>query len=95
MDTGCTDLSGHTILIVEDKPILALNLQIALEAAGAEAVIVRGPQEALARLRQFTFSAAIIDPKQSALIGQVQQRGVLVVTKPASGKELLARLGVH
>jgi DNA-binding response OmpR family regulator len=87
-----SDLSGHTVLIVEDQPILALNLQIALEEAGAEAVVARGPQEALAWLRQTAFSAAIIDPRHRTLVRQFERQGVFVVAKPASRKELFARL---
>src|SRR5262245_65448524 len=45
------------VLIVEDQPILALNLQIALEEVGAETVIARGPQETLVRLNQTMCSA--------------------------------------
>jgi PleD family two-component response regulator len=44
------DLSGLRIFIVEDQATLALNLQIALEEAGAEIVIVRGPHDALDHL---------------------------------------------
>jgi len=86
------DLSGHVILIIEDQPIRALNLQIALEEAGADVVVTHGSLEAVARLEQFAFSAAIIEPGQRALARALQQRGILVVVKPASQSELLARL---
>jgi DNA-binding response OmpR family regulator len=89
-----SDLSGHIVLIVEDQPILALNLQIALEEAGAEAVVARGPQEALAWLRQTAFSAVVIDPRHRTLVRQFERQGVFVVPKPASRKELLARLAM-
>jgi DNA-binding NtrC family response regulator len=92
MDPKHADLSGHIILIVEDQPVLALNLQIALEEAGAEAIVARGPQEACARLRQFAFSAALIHPRQRTLMRQLQQQGVFVVLKPTSRRELFARL---
>ena len=92
MDTKRINLSGHIILIVEDQPMLALNLQIALEEAGAEAIVARGPQEAFARLHQFAFSAAFIHPRQRTLMHQLQQQGILVVLKPASRSELFARL---
>jgi hypothetical protein len=92
MDNRRTDLSGHIILIVEEQPLLALNLQIALEEVGAEVVIARGSQEAFSRLRQLVFSAAIVHPRQRALTRELQERGVLVVPKPASRSELLARL---
>jgi ActR/RegA family two-component response regulator len=92
MNNKCIDLSGHIILIVEDQPMLALNLQIALEEAGADVVVVRGAQEASARLRQFDFSAAVLDPRERALTRQLRDGGVVVVLKPASRGELLARL---
>jgi ActR/RegA family two-component response regulator len=92
MDRGRRDLSGHIVLIVEDQPLLALNLQIALEEIGAEVVVARGPQEAFARLRQLVFSAAVVHPRQRALTRELQERGVIVVPKPASRRELFARL---
>src|SRR5262245_48077498 len=92
MDSKRVDLSGHIILLVEDQPMLALNLQIALEEVGAEVVVARGPQEASARLRQFSFSAAVLDPRERMLTRQLQEEGVLVVLKPANRRELLARL---
>lgn len=87
-----SDLSGHIVLIVEDQPILAVNLQIALEEAGADTVVARGPQEALAWLRQTAFSAVVIDPRHRTLVRQFERQGVFVVAKPASRRELLAKL---
>ena len=92
MNTAWVDLSGHVILIVEDQPVLALNLQITLEEAGADTVVARGPQEASARLEQFAFSAAIVGPGQRMLVRELEARGVPVVVKPASQTELLPRL---
>ena len=94
MDSTGIDLSGQIILIVEDQPMLALNLQVALEEAGAETIVARGPRDALARVRQFAFSAAIIDPGQRALARELEQLGLLIVRKPASRSELLARLAL-
>src|SRR5690349_13729464 len=89
------DLSGLTILVVEDQAMLALNLQIALEEAGAEAIIARGAHDALAQLAQFTFSAAIIARPQRTLIAELERRGVQVVVKPANRAELIARLAAR
>src|SRR5262245_34022013 len=94
MDSNTIDLSGQVILIVEDQPMLALNLQVALEEAGAETIVVRGALDALARARQFAFSAAVVDARQRALARELEQRGLLIVRKPASRSELLARLAV-
>jgi DNA-binding response OmpR family regulator len=92
MDIGCIDLSGRVVLIVEDQLVLAFNLQIAIEEAGAEAIVARGPQEARARLQQFRFSAAIIDPGRRLMARELEERKVPVVAKVASRGELLARL---
>jgi hypothetical protein len=89
---GRIDLTGHVILIVEEQPIVALNMQIAAEEAGGEAIIARGPNEALAQLHQFMVSAAVIDPRQSALISELQLRGIRVVLKAGTTGEVLARL---
>jgi hypothetical protein len=94
METKRSDLSGQTIVIVEDQPTPALNLQIALEDAGAGAIVARGPHEARVRLRQVDFSAAVIDSRQRALMHKLQQRGVLVLLERATRWELLARLAI-
>jgi CheY-like chemotaxis protein len=44
------DLTGQTILLVEEQPIVALDLKTALEDAGAKVVTARDAAEALARL---------------------------------------------
>jgi hypothetical protein len=91
---GRIDLTGHVILIVEEQPIVALNMQIAAEAAGGEAIIARGPNEALAQLHQFRVSAAVIDPRQRALISELQLRRICVVFKAGTTDEVLARLAM-
>jgi DNA-binding response OmpR family regulator len=92
MDRISLDLSGHVVLIVEDQPVPAFNLQIALEEAGADAIVARGPLEAMARLSQFAFSAAIVDAGQRRLARDLEQRGLPIVFKTAARSELLARL---
>jgi ActR/RegA family two-component response regulator len=92
MESTRFDLSGQIILIVEDEPMLALNLQLALEEAGAEVVIARAQHDALARLGQFAFSVAIVDPMERSLIQELAQQGLYVVIKPTNRTELLARL---
>ena len=88
---GRIDLTGHVILIVEE-PIVALNMQIAAEEAGGEAIIARGPNEALAQLHQFMVSAAVIDPRQHALISKLKLRRIRVVLKAGTTGEVIARL---
>jgi hypothetical protein len=80
---------------VEDQPVRALNLQIAPEEAGAEAVVARGPQEARAQLQQFRFSVAIIDPGQRLLVRELEERKVPIVAKLASRSELFRTAGAR
>jgi DNA-binding response OmpR family regulator len=55
------NLAGQTILVVEEQPLIALDLQRALEGAGAEVVVARNAADALPRIGQFDFTAAVID----------------------------------
>jgi CheY-like chemotaxis protein len=55
------NLAGQTILVVEEQPLIALDLQRALEGAGAEVVVARNAAEALPRVGQFDFTAGVID----------------------------------
>jgi CheY-like chemotaxis protein len=54
-------LDGQTVLLVEGDPAAADRLQAALEDAGAEVLVVRNTAEALSRMAQFDFSAAVLD----------------------------------
>ena len=47
--------------MVEEQPLIALDLQRALEGAGAEVVIARNAAEALDRMGRFDFTAGVID----------------------------------
>ena len=49
------NLAGHTILVVEEQPLIALDLQRALEGAGAEVVVARNGAEALEPDRAIRF----------------------------------------
>ena len=55
------NLAGQTILVVEEQALVALDLQTALEQAGAEVVVARNATEALARINEFDFAAAVVD----------------------------------
>jgi hypothetical protein len=94
MANGRIDLTGHVILIVEEQPIVALNMQIAAEEAGGEAIIARGANEALAQLHQFMVSAAVIDPWQHALISKLKLQRIRVVLKAGTIGEVLAQLAM-
>jgi CheY-like chemotaxis protein len=55
------NLAGLTILVVEEQPLVALDLQTALEQAGAEVMVARNATEALARINEYVFAAAVVD----------------------------------
>jgi DNA-binding response OmpR family regulator len=54
-------LEGEAILLVEEQPLVGRALQTALESAGAGVVIAQNGREALLRIEQYDFSAAILD----------------------------------
>jgi CheY-like chemotaxis protein len=54
-------LEGQRILVVEEQPLVALDLKMALEQAGAEVVVAGNATEALGRVSQFDFTAGVID----------------------------------
>jgi CheY-like chemotaxis protein len=60
------DLTGQTILLVEEQPIVAFDLQTALEDAGARVVIARDAAEALASIGKVAFTAAVLDLRPSS-----------------------------
>jgi DNA-binding response OmpR family regulator len=54
-------LRGRTVLIVEDEPLLALDIAEEVSANGAQAVVANGVQEALSALSRVRFAIAIVD----------------------------------
>ena len=54
-------LVGRSILIVEDEPLIALDIRRNFEAAGARVVVMRTLQTALAAVEDPDLSAAILD----------------------------------
>jgi DNA-binding response OmpR family regulator len=55
-----TDLSRRAILIVEEEPVIALDVKAALEGAGAT-VVWKSVREAAETVEQQAFAAAILD----------------------------------
>jgi CheY-like chemotaxis protein len=53
-------LVGRSILIVEDEPLIALDIQREFEAAGARVVLKRSLQSALVAVEEDAPSAAIL-----------------------------------
>jgi DNA-binding response OmpR family regulator len=61
LGTARGPLAGKTILIVEDEPLIALDLHAALRAAGAGLVAATTTPEALSLIRRNEIAAAIVD----------------------------------
>ena len=55
------DLSGRRVLVVEDEPLIAMDIEQALETAGASVVIAATLDEALRLTEQGGLSAAVLD----------------------------------
>ena len=73
-------LVGHKILIVEDEPLIALDLRTALEAAGAEVVYATSAQ-AHEAVTQPKLSAAVLDARPGSddhrpIARRLRQEGV-------------------
>jgi CheY-like chemotaxis protein len=65
-DTGSVQfdrsaLIGGAMLVVESEAAVARQLQTVLERAGAEVLVARNAAEALPRIAQFDFSAAVLE----------------------------------
>lgn len=56
-----TSLAGRTILLVEDEPLIALNIGAALKKAGAVVVAARCLRDAVRLVGQDGISAAVLD----------------------------------
>lgn len=74
-------LAGATILVVEDEPMIALDLEQMLKSAGAVVRIAAGVQEALALIGAESFSAAVVDhglrnEKSRAIYTELDKHGV-------------------
>lgn len=54
-------LLGHSVLIVEDEPLIALELRDALRAAGARILAATNIKDALALILHARICAAIVD----------------------------------
>jgi CheY-like chemotaxis protein len=81
---GYRPLSGQTILLVEADAALSRSVRGGLEAAGAEVLAVCDAAEALPRIAQFDFSAAVLDwlpdsSEHKAIARWLKEDGVRVV----------------
>lgn len=74
-------LAGARILIVEDEPMIALDLEQILMSAGAVVRSASGVQEALDLIGAEPFSAAVVDhglrnEKSRAIYDELESRNV-------------------
>ncbi len=54
-------LTGHSILVVEDEPLIALDIAETLQGAGASAVIAHSLSQAVQLVELRHISAAVVD----------------------------------
>jgi CheY-like chemotaxis protein len=75
------DLSGRSILIVEDEPLIAMDVAETFKAAGANVLIAATLPDGLRLAEHPALSAAILDialgeQDSAALCARLTQRGV-------------------
>lgn len=94
-------MAGRLILIVEDEPLIALQMTLAFEGEGAWIIRAYTLKEALARIENPKLSAAILDHglsdgDTSTVCERMTERNIPFVTysghEPSNGA---ARGGVH
>jgi DNA-binding NtrC family response regulator len=83
-------LVGRSILIVEDEPLVALDVQQNFEAAGARVLVARSLQTALAAVEDPDLSAAVLDHAlrdgdSSALCERLKERNIPFVLHTGYG----------
>ena len=80
-------LAGHAILIVEDEPIISLDLVSAFEDAGAIVSTATTIDDAIRMVEQSGLSAAILDfgHDSNALCARLRERGIPFVLHSGYG----------
>ena len=78
-------LVGRIILVIEDEPLIALDIQQAFEDAGATVVVARTLAAALVEAEDTSISAAIVDHAlgdgdSSEICERLKERNVPFVT---------------
>ena len=79
-----TGLQGHSILVVEDEPLIALDIVEGLQSAGALVLTAHSLQDGLKLAAQSELSAAVLDfglgDSEGTTICQcLKQRGIPLV----------------
>jgi len=78
-------LAGRVILVIEDEPLIAIDIQQAFEDAGATVVVARTLSAAFVSVEDTSLSAAIVDHAlgdgdSSELCERLTERAVPFVT---------------
>jgi DNA-binding response OmpR family regulator len=74
-------LSGRSFLVVEDEPLISLEMTAIFEGAGAKVLPARTLAEAVRLIGQDSVSAAVLDfglggESVSTLCGNLRERGI-------------------
>jgi DNA-binding response OmpR family regulator len=74
-------LTGRSILVVEDEPLISLEMTALFEAAGARVVVAQTLADAIRLVGEREISAAVLDfglgdDSVSAVCGHLRERGV-------------------
>jgi CheY-like chemotaxis protein len=92
-------LQGRSVLIIEDEPLIALDLVQSFEKAGASVTVESSHQRALDLTAIDGFSAVVMDlsvGKEAGfeLCDRLKQRGIAVVIHSGFGRSVADGLGV-
>ena len=96
-----TSLAGCSILVVEDEPLIALDIAHTFEDVGAQVVAVTSLRSALVAVEKGGLSAAILDHAlgdgdSSRLYGRLNERSIpFVIYSGYAEIGGLGPLGVH
>src|SRR5436190_8839434 len=74
-------LTGRSVLVVEDEPLISLEMAAVFESAGAKVLPAKNVAEAAGRIGQGGVSVAVLDyglggDSVSTLCGQLRERGI-------------------
>jgi DNA-binding response OmpR family regulator len=83
-------LAGRSILLVEDEPLIALDIQVAFEKAGARVFAVRVMSDAMRFVDEAGLSAAVLDfgrenAEADAICGRLKERAIPFVLHSGYG----------
>ena len=103
---SATVLAGRTILVVEDHPLIRLELTSLFESVGAQVIATHTREQAVIAVEQYRIGAALLDyglreDNVAPLCGLLARcrihleqsyPGIIVVQKPASAEVLVATM---